>query len=227
MAILGGVRALLDPRSLPGFIRQMLHARDLTCIRGERRLFSELGFALKSGEWLHVTGENGAGKTSLLRMLCGLASADAGEIRWNDTPIRELGDEYRSKLLYLGHQTPIKEELSARENLQVSSAVKGFDLSQDDADAALGRMGLSGREELPVRFLSQGQKRRVALAQLLTTEAPLWVLDEPFVALDAQAREVVTRIVAEHLSHGGVAVLTSHQDVSIGAGSKQALRVDA
>ena len=205
----------------------MLTANNLSCIRGERQLFAGLGFALNAGEWLHVTGENGCGKTSLLRILCGLSPPAAGDIRWHDAPIRGLGDEYRASLFYLGHQTPIKEELSARENLQVSAAVKGRDLTRDDADAALGRMGLSGREELPVRFLSQGQKRRVALAQLLTSQAPLWVLDEPFAALDAPAMEVVTRIVAEHLAHGGIAVLTSHQDVTIGAASKQALRIDA
>lgn len=205
----------------------MLTASNLACVRGERELFSGLAIALDRGNWLHVTGENGAGKTSLLRMLCGVSLPNAGEIRWDGASIGELGDAYRAKLTYLGHQTPIKDELTARENLEVSAAIRGAMLAPEAAGAALQRMGLTGREDLPVRFLSQGQKRRVALALLLTSEAPLWVLDEPFVALDAPAVSELAGIIGEHIGQGGIAVLTSHQDVSIAAGSKQTLRIAA
>lgn len=203
----------------------MLTATNLACVRGDKELFSGLAITLDRGAWLQVTGENGVGKTSLLRILCGLSPPDAGEVRWDGKQINELGDAWRAQLVYLGHQTPIKDELSGRENLEVSAALKGTALAQGTAASALQRMGLGGREELPVRFLSQGQKRRVALALLLTVKTPLWVLDEPFVALDAPAVNGLTEIIAEHVGQGGIAVLTSHNDVNIGAGSKQTLRV--
>jgi heme exporter protein A len=205
----------------------MLTAANLACTRGERRLFAGLNFAIEAGGWIHVTGENGSGKTSLLRILCGLSQPEAGEIRWNGAPIRELDDEYRKILLYLGHQTPVKEELTARENLQISGALAGTVLDEADADAALEQVGLGGRERLPVRFLSQGQKRRVALARLLTSPAPLWILDEPFVALDAAALEMLAAIIAGHLAGGGIAVLTSHQEVTIEAAARLTLRIAA
>ena len=205
----------------------MLTATNLACMRGDRELFNGLAFELDCGGWLHLTGENGAGKTSLLRILCGLSPPNAGEIRWDGAPINELGDAYRAKLAYLGHQTPIKDELSARENLVVSAAIKGAELTPQAAESALQQMGLAGREDLPVRFLSQGQKRRVALALLLVADAPLWVLDEPFVALDTPAVSRLAGVIAQHVAHGGIAILTSHQDVDIDAGSKQTLRIAA
>jgi heme exporter protein A len=205
----------------------MLDASDLCCVRGDRRLFEGLGFSLNAGEWLHVSGENGAGKTSLLRMLCGLSLPAAGEIRWAGKPISEVADDYRTGLTYLGHQTPVKEELSARENLQVSAAVKGWELATGIADSALRKMGLGGREDLPVRYLSQGQKRRVALSQLLTHSGPLWILDEPFVALDTDAVAAVARMIEAHLAAGGLAVLTSHQEAGLPLQSKRALRIAA
>jgi len=203
----------------------MLNATGLSCVRGERELFAGLDFSLAPGSWLQVTGDNGAGKTSLLRLLVGLSEPAAGEIRWNGTPIRELGDEYRGKLLYLGHQTPVKEDLSARENLQISAALKGYELAASGAEAALAEMGLTGRADSPVRTLSQGQKRRVALAQLLHSGEPLWVLDEPFVALDNEAVAKVIKIISKHLAGGGVAVLTSHQEAGLPAASKQMLQI--
>jgi heme exporter protein A len=205
----------------------MLTAANLACTRGERRLFAGLNFGIEAGGWIHVTGENGSGKTSLLRILCGLSQPETGEIRWNGVPIRDLDDEYRKILLYLGHQTPVKEELTARENLRIAAAVAGTVLSDAQADAALERVGLGGRERLPVRFLSQGQKRRVALARLLTSPAPLWILDEPFVALDTSALAMLTGIIAGHLAGGGIAVLTSHQEVTIATAARLTLRIAA
>jgi heme exporter protein A len=196
----------------------MLSAHGLTCVRGERPLFSGLDLAVDAGEWLHVRGENGAGKTSLLRLLAGLAQPAAGEILWGDQPIRQADEEYRRNLLFLGHHGALKEELTALENLEFSAALDGAELSEPEAIAALHRFGLKGREELPVRFLSAGQKRRVLLARLLTRKAKLWVLDEPFTALDVKAVDMLAALIGEHLAGGGMAVLTSHQAMPIPGG---------
>ncbi|TAL21227.1 MAG: cytochrome c biogenesis heme-transporting ATPase CcmA, partial [Nitrospirae bacterium] len=160
----------------------MLEGKDLGCVRGARALFSHLNFTLRDGELLQVQGANGSGKTSLLRMLCGLTPVAEGEIRWGGAEIGGLGEAYREDLLYLGHHNAIQESLTARENLQATAALAGVALDDGEAGAALRRIGLRGREDLPARFLSQGQKRRVALARLMWSRAQLWVLDEPFVA---------------------------------------------
>ena len=196
----------------------MLSAHDLTCVRGERLLFSGLDLAVGAGEWLHVRGENGSGKTSLLRMLAGLAQPAEGEIRWCGRPVSEVGQEYRSDMLFLGHHTAVKEELTALENLDLSAALDGYELPPSDSAAALRRFGLKGREDLPVRFLSAGQKRRVLLARLVTRMAKLWVLDEPFTALDTKAVDMLSALVGEHLAAGGMAILTSHQPMPIAGG---------
>lgn len=196
----------------------MLSAHGLTCVRGERRLFAGLDFEVGPGEWLHVQGENGAGKTSLLRMLAGLVAVAAGEIRWRGESVRTLAEDYHRDLLFLGHHGAVKEELTALENLQLSSALDGEELTEREALAALHRFGLKGREELPVRFLSAGQKRRVLLARLVTKKAKLWVLDEPFTALDVKAVNMLSALVGEHLAAGGMAVLTSHQAMPIAGG---------
>ncbi|MDP2793700.1 MAG: cytochrome c biogenesis heme-transporting ATPase CcmA [Sulfurisoma sp.] len=196
----------------------MLTATGLTCVRGERRLFSGLDLAVAPGEWLHVQGENGAGKTSLLRMLTGLSHAVEGEIRWNGEPIQALGEDYRRDMLFLGHHGALKEELTPLENLELAAALDGAELTGAAALAVLWRFGLRGREELPVRFLSAGQKRRVLLARLVTRKARLWVLDEPFTALDVKAVDMLAGLIGEHLAGGGMAVLTSHQAMPIAGG---------
>jgi heme exporter protein A len=186
---------------------------NLSCVRGERRLFAGLGFDLMAGEWLHVQGENGSGKTTLLRALVGLAPPDAGEICWCGQPIRRLGEGYRRDMLYLGHHGAVKEELTPLENLSLAAALDGRRLDEDAALTALHRFGLRGREELPVRFLSAGQKRRVLLARLVTRNAVLWVLDEPFTALDVKAVDMLSALIVEHQQRGGMTVLTSHQAI--------------
>ncbi len=204
----------------------MLNVSNLACVRGERRLFDGVSFTLEPGQWLHLEGENGAGKTSLLRIVCGLLHREAGEIRWNGQPVSEVDDEYRADLLYLGHAGAIKEELTALDNLRIGAALGGRSLDEGHALDALRRLGLKGREDLPARFLSQGQKRRVALARLLTSRAKLWVLDEPFVALDVRAVDMLCAIIAEHLRGGGMALFTSHQAVNLGEGGR-AMRLGA
>ena len=205
----------------------MLTAIDLACVRGDRRLFAGLSFKLEAGGRLHVTGENGSGKTSLLRILCGLSPAEEGEVRWAGAVIEGLGDEYRKAVLYLGHYNALKEELTALENLLATSALAGVAVSEAEGRELLRRVGLVGREDLPVRFLSQGQKRRVALSRLLWSQAPLWVLDEPYVALDSAAVAWLAGIIGAHIAGGGMAVLTSHQEVAIAAGVGQTLRLAA
>jgi len=193
----------------------MLSAHGLGCIRGERKLFAGLDLQVGPGECLHVRGENGVGKTSLLRMLAGLSAPAEGEIHWRGRPIGDVADEYHQDLLFLGHHDAVKQDLTGMENLLFAARLDGAPLPADQALAALGRLGLRGREDLPVRCLSAGQKRRVALARLLTRKAVLWVLDEPFTALDAGAVEVLSSLIATHLADGGLAVLTSHQAIPI------------
>ena len=191
----------------------MLEAVHLTCLRGERTLFTDLSFTLSPGELLQIAGANGSGKTSLLRILSGLSVALDGEIRWNNT--RASGADYHRDLLYIGHHSAVKEDLSALENLLIASAFSDTKLTPEIAIEALCNIGLSGREHLPTKVLSQGQKRRVGLARLLLSNAPLWILDEPLTALDVGAVELIQARLAEHLQRRGMIVLTTHQSLQV------------
>lgn len=184
-------------------------------MRGERTLFSGLNLQILPGQCLHIRGENGVGKTSLLRLLAGLASPESGEVLWSNHPITKEVAQYHSRLVFLGHRDALKEDLSALENLRIFAAIDGVTLSERDALAALWRFGLKGREDLPVHCLSAGQKKRVLMARILTRNAQVWILDEPFNALDAQAVGELQALIAEHLKADGLVVLTSHQALSI------------
>jgi heme exporter protein A len=207
------------------FPATVLSSENLACVRGERLIFSGIAFALDAGEVLVVTGANGSGKTSLLRIVCGLLEAAAGEIRWNGSSARALGDDFFAELAYLGHHNGLKDDLSATENMQVWAGVSGITVDRAAARQALARMGLAGREDLPVRWLSQGQKRRAAIARLLVAERPLWVLDEPFAGLDRASTVTVEALLQEHLAERGMAILTTHQDLGAVAASVRRLEL--
>ncbi len=204
----------------------MLQAESLACERGGRLLFKSLAFTLAPGTLLRVAGPNGAGKTSLLRILCGLARPAAGQLLWSGEDAHGLGEEYTRQLLYLGHLSAIKEDLTPRENLRFALRLAGLAPEADALDAALARLGLAGREAVPARYLSQGQKRRVALARLALAQAqPLWILDEPLAALDVDAIDTVMALVSAHLDAGGMTVLTTHQEVEISSASAAVVRL--
>ena len=195
-----------------------LEAIDLRCVRGERTLFQDLSFTLQGGELLRIGGPNGAGKTSLLRIACGLLEPDHGEVRWGGHGVRKLKEEFWAHLLYLGHANALKDDLTAAENLGIACTLAGVVADGRRIAAALQRLGLAGRENLPARVLSQGQRRRVALARLALGEgAALWVLDEPFTALDAAAVKTVQDLIGGHVSRGGGVLYTTHQEASIAA----------
>lgn len=165
---------------------------------------------------MHIAGPNGIGKTSLLRMICGLAPVEMGAILWNGQAIHTQQENYRQDLCYLGHLNALQESLSVQENLSFYGALNGTKISSTTTDSILEKFGLRGRGAQLVRHLSQGQKRRVALSRLAFSRAQLWVLDEPFVAMDESGITTLSELIAAHLATGGLAVLTSHQQVHIG-----------
>jgi heme exporter protein A len=203
----------------------MLEAVDLTCERGERLLFERLSFTAENGTLLRIAGPNGTGKTSPLRIMCGLLEATAGEIRWKGGNIRRLREEYWKDLVYVGHLNGVKDDLTVRENLRVSVRVAGRHATEPRIAQGLDAVGLAGFEDTMARFLSQGQRRRVALARLYVSEAvPLWILDEPFTALDVRGVANLSALIARHIEGGGTAVLTTHQEVPVDAARRK--RVD-
>lgn len=202
-----------------------LQAHQLTCIRGDLELFTDISFDIQPGDAMRVAGTNGSGKTSLLRMLCGLSVPAEGEVRWNGTDIRRLREEFCSKLIYLGHANGVKDDLFAWENLVVASTLAGRPGGSDEAHEALEHLGLGRAADLPTRALSQGQRKRVALARLsLGLDMPLWILDEPFTALDRAAVEALCSTIDRHLAGGGMVIYTTHQEIDLAA--RRSLRLD-
>lgn len=203
----------------------MLEARHLECTRGERKLFRDLSFKLGRGQMLRVAGANGSGKTSLLRIMCGLLAPSAGELRWHGRSIRAEREEYSRNLVFIGHLNALKDDLTALENLRFAAALGGLPADREHALDGLNRFGVVHCADLPAKVLSQGQRRRVALARLaLSPKVPLWILDEPFSALDLAAVAELEILLAEHIASGGMVVLTTHQEVQVVAHA--VLRVD-
>lgn len=195
----------------------MLEAANLACERGGRTLFRGLSFSLAAGEALRIAGPNGSGKTSLLRILCGLLAPTEGKVLWRGDEVGRLREDYSRALVYIGHAAALKDDLSAAENLSIACRLAGDAASRIQLEQALDRFGLSGLP-MPARRLSQGQRRRAALARLALSEGrALWLLDEPFSGLDAQGISILNALLREHMGRGGASVLTTHQDAGIGA----------
>lgn len=197
-------------------------------MRGDRRVFEGVEFELTNGGLLQVRGPNGSGKTSLLRLVSGLLQPAAGRVDWNGRSIRALGEEYNRNLVYIGHLNAVKDELRVSENLRIGAELAGLSPTDEALSATLREFSFRGLEHRPCRFLSQGQKRRLALARLRLGRArPIWVLDEPFAALDAAGIDIVRLVLEEHLARGGLAILTTHQEVAIACSSPQCIELKA
>ncbi len=204
----------------------MLQAVTLSCLRGERRLFSDLNVKVEPGTLLAVVGENGSGKTSLLRIFSSLLPPEEGSILWEGEDIHQLKELYSGQLTYIGHLNGIKDDLTPIENVMSTMGLTGDACSRTAAQEALEAIGLKRPiHRLPSKVLSQGQKRRVALARLWLSTRPLWLLDEPFTSLDAASTGVVTQRLHGHLQRGGLAVIVTHQEVELPAERVQRLRL--
>ncbi|MDD9195539.1 cytochrome c biogenesis heme-transporting ATPase CcmA [Aliivibrio sp. S3MY1] len=190
----------------------MLEIRNVTCIRDERVLFEQLSFTISDGELIQIEGQNGAGKTTLLRIIAGLGYADEGDIYWNGESIKKNREEFHSDLLFLGHHTGVKRELTAFENLAFYQSMHS-NYNEEAIWGALARVGLAGREDVAAGQLSAGQQRRVALARLWLSNHKLWVLDEPLTAIDKQGVKVLEQLFMSHAKQGGIVLLTTHQDL--------------
>ncbi|EGR0548005.1 cytochrome c biogenesis heme-transporting ATPase CcmA [Vibrio cholerae] len=191
----------------------MLEVKNLTAIRDERILFESLSFEIHAGELVQIEGRNGTGKTTLLRIIAGLGECECGEILWQRSKIQSDRESYHQDLLFLGHQTGIKRELTALENLRFYLAVHQQAVDDPAIFEALAKVGLAGREDVPVAQLSAGQQRRVALARLWLSKKPLWILDEPLTAIDKQGVSVLEALFLSHAQQGGIVILTTHQDM--------------
>ena len=191
----------------------LLQAKSLSCIRQDRVLFEQLSLQVRSGDLLQVAGKNGAGKSSLLRLMAGLSAPDEGSLHYCNQLLANIADDYAANLCFIGHHSGIHEQLTALENVAFWRAAAGV-APQDDY-TLLAQLGLAGLEDIPCRMLSAGQQRRVSLARLWFTPCQLWILDEPFTALDQSAIAMLQQYFLQHLNRGGAIVLTTHQSLTL------------
>ncbi len=195
----------------------MFDGEGLRCVRGQRVVFDRLAFALEPGAALVLTGANGSGKSSLLRLMAGLARPAAGHIAWDGAPIRDDPEAHGARLHYVGHLDAVKPALGVGENLALWSGLRGGRIAVAEA---LDRVGLGALAGLPARYLSAGQRRRLALARLFAAPSPLWLLDEPSVALDRDSVAMLIDALARHRAEGGICVVSTNVDLAIaGAGT--------
>ena len=200
----------------PAMHSSALYLHNLACMRGGKTLFTDLSLVLEPGHLLRITGSNGAGKSSLLRMLCGLLTPSMGSIQWGASSIDADRDSFHTQLIYLGHTPALRGDLSAEENIMAAGSLSGDAITSSMARAALVSSGLGHLASRLARTFSQGQKQRVALARLqLAKDKPLWLLDEPFNALDQDANEALQALIQGHLTRGGMVALSSHQAVAL------------
>lgn len=201
----------------------LLNAHNLSCVKQDRILFEQLSLQLAPGELLQIKGKNGAGKSSLLRILAGLARAEEGQLHYLTQPLSEVAADYAANLCFIGHQSGIHEQLTALENMQFWRAAAALPASDDFS--LLATLGLAGLEDIPCRMLSAGQQRRVSLARLWTTSAQIWILDEPFTALDQSAISRLQAHFITHLNRGGAIILTTHQALTMQYAALSALEI--
>ncbi len=194
----------------------LLEARQLACRRGRNLLFEGLDLALTAGKVTWLRGTNGSGKTSLMRILAGLSEPAAGEVLWRGTPLRQAGADARDGLLYIGHANALKDDLTLAESVAYLAQLAGLGEARERARGALDVLGLQSRQHAAVRTLSQGQRRRGALARLALDDAPrVWILDEPYDALDVPSTRTLSGLIAAQAARGGAVLLTSHQSVPL------------
>ena len=191
----------------------------LTLFRGDRCLFRNVDFAVESGELLVLEGANGSGKTSLMKAIVGMLELETGVLEWNGTPVGQQRQEFHGSLVWLAHRVGLKADLTLVENLRFEAALRPQ--ASPDMEPVLERLGLTRLKPLPLRSLSAGQQRRVALARILLADVPLWLMDEPFTNLDRAGRGLVLRLVTEHLEKGGMCIMAAHQDIEIDAPMKK------
>lgn len=204
----------------------MLAVENLYCERDDRILFEGVNFTLEAGGIIQIEGQNGSGKTSLLRILCGLSGHFEGSVFWKGQRIDRVRSEYNRSLLYVGHNSGVKAALTAEENLGWMLQLQPM-LNQGSISQALEKVGLYGYEDIPCHSLSAGQQRRVGLARLYMSNAPLWILDEPFTALDKQGVSEKEALIARHADNGGCVVLTTHHDVDIPGKNIRTINLDS
>jgi len=198
---------------MPDTSHYSLEVKNLSCFRNDRLLFSEINFSINSGEILLIEGLNGSGKTTLLKMLCGLRGYDEGTINFNQQSIAQLDSDYTDKLSYLGHKNGNKAALTVKENLRLSSNLN--DNIDSDFNAIIKQVGLAKESDQLSAQLSAGQNRRLAIARLIISQHPLWILDEPFTALDSKGITMLKELMINHLQQGGLVILTSHHDFEL------------
>jgi heme exporter protein A len=201
----------------------MLEAIELAARRGSSRLFSSLSFSVEPGCALFVTGANGTGKTTLLRILAGLGAASGGKVRWRGIDVGPFAQGLREDVMYGGHLPALKDELTAEENLALLVALTGEAVEPARLSDAMASVSLERQARLPSRALSQGQRRRLGLARLALSRRPLWLLDEPATALDAAGITLLKRLLTGHLEHGGSALVATHQALELPAAHSRAL----
>ena len=203
----------------------LLETVNLSCSRGDRLLFEDLAMCIAAGEVVQIHGPNGSGKTTLLRILCGLQPPAGGHIRWRGREVSPGAPEVRAEIQYIGHASGVKLDLTPRENLDIAIALSTRPTGTT-AGAALSRLEIGGFCDVPVRTMSAGQRQRVALARLLTCRGVLWVLDEPFTALDSRGVAIIDTMLGEHIEAGGAAVITSHHPVALGRVNPRLVQID-
>ncbi len=204
----------------------LLETVDLSCARGDRLLFENLSLYVSAGEVVQILGANGSGKTTLLRVLCGLQPPTDGTIRWRGRTVAPGALELRAEVQYVGHASGVKLDLTPRENLRVAVAL-GVRAAATPVDTAFSRLEIEAFSDCPARTLSAGQRQRVALARLLACANRLWVLDEPFTALDARGVAIVDAMLREHIDSGGAAIITSHHPVALDRVAPRPISIDA